>query len=292
MTKKYGTNNQVMHAFAHGDDNHTQNGTGSVYRMGEVIYSYGNHFPMAKRIPNVCFLVTTDSYSVTTAKQMSYLWRAINGVLPLFYVPDVMAFSSDSHAANFRDYGERIEAALASAARARKYKAMHLENAQSLADNANRYADLFALDVARYDLGELDLENIRAEIAKLEAEKRERLAIENAEKIEQWRAGANVSLPMDISPMLRVSADGERVETSWHAEFPTSQAPLVWAVIKRCKRNGKRWVANGEQIKLGIYAVNWIDASGNVKAGCHNVAFAECERMALALGLVSAGEVA
>lgn len=285
-----GNNMQVMHAFAHDANEYFRNSSGSVYREGNVIFSYGAHFPMARNLPD-CFLVTTDTASVTTAKQMCYLWRAIHGVKPMFYVPEVHADTIEAHVYNFADYRERVESALLDSVRARKNKDMHLERAQRIAIEANQYAACFNVNDS-INLDHIDMADVAATVAKLAAEKkarakieRERVAKENAEKIEAWREGASVNLPHSIAPMLRISSDGERIETSWHANFPVSHAPIVWAVIKRCKRNAKRWVANGEQIKLGYYTVNWIDASGNVKAGCHNVSFTECERLAVALGL-------
>lgn len=54
-------------------------GKGShMFIEGDTIYSYGHHFPIAKRLPDGKVLFNTEGYSSTTAKQKSYVRRALN----------------------------------------------------------------------------------------------------------------------------------------------------------------------------------------------------------------------
>lgn len=85
---------EVCHRWAHGSELELRNPTRSVLTDGDTIYSYGSHFPMARRIvlPKrgfkvngkrqdlVYFLVNSGSYSVTTSGHQSCVWTAINGV--------------------------------------------------------------------------------------------------------------------------------------------------------------------------------------------------------------------
>jgi len=50
---------------------------GNVYFDGDVIYSYGSHFPMAVRLPNGLYVCNGDKYSVTTSSHQSQLFGAI-----------------------------------------------------------------------------------------------------------------------------------------------------------------------------------------------------------------------
>jgi hypothetical protein len=46
-----------------------------VYASGNVIYSYGSHFPLARWIPEHKLLaLNTDRYSVTTSRHQSYMY--------------------------------------------------------------------------------------------------------------------------------------------------------------------------------------------------------------------------
>lgn len=55
-------------------------GKGSrMFIEGNIIYSYGTHFPIAMRLPFNRFLFNTDKYSSSTSKHQSYVMSAING---------------------------------------------------------------------------------------------------------------------------------------------------------------------------------------------------------------------
>lgn len=69
--------NQVAHAWAHQTGKHRRGF--NMFYEGEVIYSYGHHFPIARLVEvegRRTVLITTRSYSVSTAKHKTYTWRA------------------------------------------------------------------------------------------------------------------------------------------------------------------------------------------------------------------------
>jgi hypothetical protein len=59
----------------------------NMFVEGDVIYSYGHHFPIAIRMKNGTFLCNEDKYSVTTGKHKSYVRR---------YIPSKMLISSNT----------------------------------------------------------------------------------------------------------------------------------------------------------------------------------------------------
>ena len=49
-------------------------GKGSnMFIEGDTIYSYGHHFPIAKRLSDGTYLLNTDSYSSSTARHVSHM---------------------------------------------------------------------------------------------------------------------------------------------------------------------------------------------------------------------------
>lgn len=71
------TNEQIARAFANGDTTgYTNNQT--LFIEGDTIYSYGHHFPIAKRY-NGIYLFNSKSYSVTTSKHQSLVRCELGG---------------------------------------------------------------------------------------------------------------------------------------------------------------------------------------------------------------------
>lgn len=110
------------------------------------------------------------------------------------------------------------------------------------------------------------------------------LAIANAERIAAFRAG-DVNAPRSYltdatgCAMLRVSADGERIETSLGANVPMEHARRALRLWHRCRAAGIAYPGEfedtGLKLKLGHFSLDAIDSAGNVTAGCHRIAAAE-----------------
>ncbi len=134
----------------------------------------------------------------------------------------------------------------------------------------------------------------RAKQARLEKEREQRrlnALLDNAEKIVRWRAGEAVTLPYDAqhtennSAMLRVDKINERVQTSLGAEVPLHQAGLAYLLVKRCRDANEGWTPlEGQSVKLGHFSLDKVDGDGNIKAGCHYIAWTEIERIAMEMG--------
>lgn len=65
------TNEQLVEEFANGA---TKGKSSSMFIEGNVIYSYGKHFPLAARV-STGFLINTDKFSVTTSKHQTLIKR-------------------------------------------------------------------------------------------------------------------------------------------------------------------------------------------------------------------------
>lgn len=105
-------------------------------------------------------------------------------------------------------------------------------------------------------------------------------AQENAEAIVKWRAGEYARLPYNIDAMLRISADGQNVETSNGVNFPIAHAKRGLALVRSVMARGEAWETNGHTCHLGHYRIERIAPNGDVTAGCHFVKFSEIECVA------------
>ena len=68
-------NSQLAHVWAQREK---ESGSASnMFFEGDIIYSYGYHFPMAKHVDDDTVLYTSKGYSVTTSKHLNHVIRAI-----------------------------------------------------------------------------------------------------------------------------------------------------------------------------------------------------------------------
>lgn len=159
--------------------------------------------------------------------------------------------------------------------------------ARANTENAKRAAEEFARKIERAQSEAEHEERQRqanAAHARARAERDRVLGMPEAERAELWRTH-KLDNPACADTLMRVTLDGEEIETSRRATFPTKFAPIAWRAIKRARDTSTAWKRNGKKIPLGHFQVDEIDASGNVTAGCHFVKFDEIERIARALNL-------
>jgi hypothetical protein len=142
------------------------------------------------------------------------------------------------------------------------------------------------------------------------ADYRAKLAAHQAQDAEAWRLGGHMTSPEwwramprkmrvaltgrrgglagspdAVACMLRVN--GDQIETSQGARIPLDHAPRIWRLVQACREVGRPY-ARPEQRSFsehaGTYAIDSISAEGDLKVGCHNIPYAELERMARTLG--------
>ena len=70
------TNKQVINAWVQNPDFAGKNGNGTIYSFDGIIYSYGQHFPMAAEQGGKVY-VNKEKYSPTTSKHQGLLNRAL-----------------------------------------------------------------------------------------------------------------------------------------------------------------------------------------------------------------------
>jgi hypothetical protein len=120
----------------------------NVFYEGDTIYSYGYHFPIAKLVQsprhNGVILFTTDTYSVSTAKHKTIVWReCYQSSREVFDVPNVNASTNDEHVANWRYMLSQQRHCYDKAKRARVYKQSWLDQANTWRNMAHDYGHEF-----------------------------------------------------------------------------------------------------------------------------------------------------
>jgi len=119
---------------------------GNFWFDGGTIYSYGRHFPVARRVraagggpPFV--LLTTRTYSVTTARHVRAVRAACGRTpTPTFAVADVLADDRQAHVENLVSIRAAVAAAIELARKARTNRPAHLSRAAAMAAAGNAYA--------------------------------------------------------------------------------------------------------------------------------------------------------
>lgn len=295
-------NGQLAHVWA--QQNQPEGSGSSFFFRGPSIYSYGNHFEIARFVTRKgarCVLFTTRTYSVTTAKHIGHARNALHGhALPVFRVPDIDHAARGGSAT--RDaYRARTHDAMQSAGKARKpdNAIREIERAQRIAAEANEYSAFFgqrwhiAVPANTPELLDALREKAVVDSAKLRAATKARKAREETEYQEalaEWRAGARASLPFNYArPVaLRVVENVNApatIQTSRGAEVPARVAPMLWPMIEECRLTCQAWSAGvGNRPRLGSFTLDAIDAAGNVTAGCHVLPYSELRMLAVRFG--------
>lgn len=282
--------------------------SGNTYFRDGVFYSYGSHFPAAAhhvRKGARLILVTTRTYSSSTAGHMADVRRALHGSsVPVYRVDNVLAESAAEHRENFRAMEREASEMLAKSERARGYALSLLDAALDRFRDANLYAESVGLtnratppsaeDVAARRI--IARERVRvAEAAEAERirrsgerwEQREAAAVAKwSENLAAWQDLRSNDTPGrhpggwldDGFAFVRVR--GRILETSWSASVPLAAVLPVLAVIRGAADPAS---LTGD---IGPFGRANVDVSAGVVAvGCHRVKFEEIERAAKAAGL-------
>ncbi|MCC5780519.1 hypothetical protein H7H48_15770 [Nitratireductor sp. B36] len=268
-----------------------------MFYEGDTIYSYGYHFPIATLMADAegrtVVLFTTDNYSTSTAKHKSITGRACSH-MTVFHVPHLgvhgSRFALDvGHHLNVQDYLRRITETLERAKRARSWGPFHLEQADRLIAEAERYITAFSLK--GYEDIDWSPESIVAgvkEATRLQAEREEEARRKREEaarrkyreeawpQIKAWLRGETLPPHKFHSgfstkrPLPRISHD--RVETTWGANVPLEVAKLLYWRSIRCRREHTEYVPE-RSIHVGDFRLTRIKPNGDLVVGCHDIPF-------------------
>lgn len=278
------THNEVAHAWANQTGRHRKGF--SMFYEGTIIYSWGHHFPIARIVETEegpVVLMTTEGYSVSTAKHITYTRRAVQH-MKVFDVPGVRDIDWGLH--NARNYVERIVDRLEKAKRARKYGDMHLREAQDLIAQAQEYIRLFKVEGFETFNWEPDaiVQGVR-EAAARRSEEQNRARIEREAEnrrirreevwpeVKNWLRGQKQTIATryyTTRPLPRIIED--RVETTWGAAVPLEIAKKLYWLAVKCRREHREFVPT-KTIQAGDFRLSSIKPNGDLVVGCHDIPF-------------------
>ena len=300
-------NDQVAHLWANQSKPHAKGS--NFYFNGATIYSYGRHFPVATLVPlkvidggktterNIV-LFNRESYSVSTQRHQSIARQAVNHLETFEW--DAPSFGRDltvdrtSVKKAFEAYRKQSEESMLKASRARTYKDLHLRDAHSAIEKANRLLVLFRKDLPYVrklkPLDDTSIERLN-ELAKAKRRKE----IQANRKLEQaWIDHETDSLPRGHRYLLRTRqrmiiteagnaptiGEPKEVETSHGARIPMDDAKTFYKAISRFRATPEQCPS----IDVSHFRLNKLSSQG-ARIGCHFLAWSVMDQFAQSIGL-------
>lgn len=126
----------------------------------------------------------------------------------------------------------------------------------------------------------------RAAAQKFAKESENRAAWLAGEHVPSWRGSDESGGALLRAIKVEIDATGAicggLLQTSHGAEVPLVHALRAFAFLKLCHETGRTWKANGRTIRVGHFTISEVRPDG-FRAGCHDIYWPECERLARAL---------
>lgn len=287
-------NSELSHIWANQTQSH---GKGSnMFFEYDSIYSYGYHFKIAKHMTNQngqkCILFNDKSYSNTTSKHQSLVWRSIPTNVHFFKVKTIfenIETATNAHLENLNNYLEYAEQAKSKAITAHKLKNGFIEQAKISIGVFENYKAFFSLEglVFQYqtinkrysDILEwlIDYQNSKEfkewQIKQEENRKKAELkALEDAkEKIELFRQFKISSIYANLGHyLLRYNKETQMIETSGGVKMHG----LIF--LKAYNRLINNELNKGQHV--GDFVFNGVE-NDIVSVGCHKIPMTEIQNV-------------
>lgn len=313
---------KIAHLWAHQTQADARNPQGNFFFEGTTIYSYRRTWPIAKiytkgkgKLEKKLVLINSDTYSNTTSKQTHSVRSSVSH-LDKVHIPIPVIDNPIQSTENLDYLFKQMDKFLAQAMRAQSLSTveMHETTVRHLYNQAVKYNSFFKVvrklkpmplfDKAIARRNRLDqpdpLRDAKAYKAKQYREaslarKEERNQGEdyikfcnswnNLSKWEKHDESCRYTYyQFGLPVFLRVSKDGEEIETSQGASVPLRHARLLYWKINKLMQAGQTYQRNGHTVHVGHYPLDSIDLEGNVRIGCHKITFKTIYKLAEQLG--------
>jgi len=276
----------VAHAWANHEDGSGIGAGGNMLYGGGCIYSYGDHFMIARHIKNEkgerAVLFTERTYSQTTAKHIA-ITRDASSHLNVIYVADPV-LSKDELFADWRERMINIAEKLTDVKRPQKYAT---EIAKLYAE-VERYAGFYGYTIPELLVQAGNIRNSeqfadylakdRAEREAEEAEYQKRQKKAQEQKLKDWRCFKyNGYGSLNGWDYLRFIEQTGEVETTQRVTFSLFDGKALYRFVEKAIAKGD-YQPNSEKF-LGEYAIIEINKAF-IRVGCHKVAMQEITRFA------------
>jgi hypothetical protein len=251
-----------VHAFAQRET--PQGRSGNVFFYGDKIYSYGYHYLLAEFIDDHTIVINDSGYSNTTSKHIGYVRWGTRQYKQFFTTKCDIALVH-RQVLSLKDK-------LATARKPENY----INEILSLFDSLNkfiqytknknipkdvRYKEIKKIVKAIQDQPQEYKDKLAAAKKKQELAKKRKEQKQIKEALTKWYNYEVDSFIVGDTDYLRLSRDGECVETSQYVKVSVDEARTLYKAI-----------CNGVDIRghrISNYTVNSIN--GTLKIGCHNI---------------------
>lgn len=282
--------NMVAHLWANQSQPEARNSNKSFYFDGLTIYSYGNHFPIAKfhEVNGVRFILfTTKTYSSTTHKHVALTNRAIAKGITVIKCANVRPCSESEHLMNLSAMKHELIDLMNKAARARSSFGYLNERMEKVVWRYGSYRRVFRLETVSDRLAipedwkaqaQIRLKE-QAEQDKARKEQRKRAAEQQKKELLadmlNWIEHKECNYSAYQYPVIQLRLkDAETVETSKGAELPVAHARKLWDTIQEIKLGEREeYQHNGHSLHAGSFVVQYIKRDGSLRAGCHDMTY-------------------
>ena len=258
---------ELCHKWANMEQSSGRTSTGTMFFNNGTIYSYGDHFAIAKHIVNEqgqrAVLFTERDYSNTTAKHKSSVYMSCKNDNIIYCANPI-----GTHEINFKHWEQRAEHEAASKlAKARKPE-KYLNILSNIETKANIYASFFGIQLPEtlkallsikdktefLAFADIKAQYIKAEQKKKEAEQKKKFK----DDIKKWFNYETSRLYNGYKyDFLRIKDN--RIETTQAVQIPMAIGKKLYQLIKENKLSIGDKVLN--------YSVNEIGKE--IKIGCH-----------------------
>jgi hypothetical protein len=248
-------NIDVAHAWAHSDLGAVGSGNNLSFH-GCVIYSYTT--AVANKLASGVYLLTSEKYSVTASKHMSYIRMAAYG--QVVSVPDVLADTLKDYRRN-HDHLKKVVKELAEEyeTRARSRKAWVLQGWVDAVREANWYNQYFKLKRVSIEEPEQAQEHYN----------------KATHIFKRWKLHKTEHLLNHQNPRtcLRISKDGLNIETSRGIVMTELEGENIWRLMQQGKSSGLSTKVHG--VRVSGFKLETIHSNGDAEGGCHLVPYSE-----------------
>jgi hypothetical protein len=276
----------VAHDWANRTDSNASASSSNLFFAGGAIYSYGDHFMIAKHVWNEqkehAVLFTQNTYSRTTSKHVAIVASASSHLTKL-YVPDPALTKEEL----FEDWRKAIVEVAHNLGTARKPEKYLLEM-QRIFGQAERYAAFFGSVLPEGLVKVAHIENLTQFAEYLQKEREVREAKEKRERkkrllaqqkhLKDWRSFKIGYLrTYDGLDYLRFDIKTGQVETTQGVRFPLSAGHQLYQFVTAT--NVKGGCQDCGELFLNKYSIAEVNKNF-IRIGCHQVTLKEIKLFA------------
>lgn len=306
----FSNSREVAHIWASGEYFTGRNSQGNIYFKNKTIYSYRDSFPLAKMMNDDVVLLTTRTYSNTTAKHHRDVRIAIPRSSKIINCTNVDVFIPQKidgkwincykHDQNIKCYLAECEEWATKAVSAKSKRNYYLTEAKRCISSIKEYAEYFKLTTVKCPILKelkktkyIDLEKLVLDVTKIKVkekaelkERQEALKQKSIENLEEWRNGLiytvrydNIFCKGDTVRLRVIYKDSvpDRIETTKGVKMGIETAAHLYKVLKTKTKETTQ--ISGIPTSVGNRTISLRNKKG-ITSGCHFIEYKEIELIA------------